>query len=277
MDRALSPCRRVTPDAATGRLQLTAATRGGRTVLTDVYRTAPFHPGPVHYRDGRADVILQDVSPGILPGDRLAIDVTVEHGAFLAVIGQGATKLFSTPHGFPAELTTSLMVGGGGALWWLPGPLIPYRDAVYAAATHVTLDEEARFALLEIITPGRTAMGEREAYTRLDLRLRIDVAGKPVLIERALRDPAARPWGFSSHQDEFRCSGALILVGYSVPGALDGCRDNVWLGADGDEKLAIVRGVSRDAAPLRDALISVLNRLGAGSQPLVPAGEAAGG
>ncbi len=68
-----------------------------------------------------------------------------------------------------------------------------------------------------------------------------------------------------------------MLVGYSVPGALDGSRDNVWLGADGDEKLAIVRGVSRDAAPLRDALISVLNRLGTGSQPLVPAGEAAGG
>ncbi|MBA3449864.1 MAG: urease accessory protein UreD [Chloroflexia bacterium] len=238
-----------------------AATTRGATVLTDVYRTAPFHPGPLHDREGRAEVIVQDVSPGILPGDRLAIDVTVVEGASLSVVGQSATKLYPSPSGLPAELRTSLTVGAGGALWWLPGALIPFRDAVYTSRTHVTLHEGSRFALLEIITPGRMAMGECHAYASLDLRLRIDVAGKPVMIERTMLDPIARPPAFAADRQDLRCSGALVLIGYPVPREIENCRADVWLGADGGPNLAIVSGVSYSAEPLRNALESVLRGL----------------
>jgi urease accessory protein len=240
-----------------GRLRLAAAVRGGRTVLTDVYRTAPFHPGPPHYRAGMAEVILQEVSPGHLPGDRLTAEVQVADGGALVVTGQGATRLYPSTNGGVAEARTSLTVRGG-TLWWLPGPLIPFRDACYEARTNVGLAEGSRFAHLEVITPGRSAMGERFAYQRLDLRLRINVDGRPRFVERTLLDPRERPLTAIGRQGEFPCAGSLVMMGYPVPSMPDYPSDDIWLGADGSPSLAIVRGLARSAEALREALLGML-------------------
>ena len=251
----------MTPGAVSGRLRLEAARRGARTVLADVYRSAPFHPGPVHYRSGRAEVLLQDVSPGIFPGDRLEIDVAVKEGAALIVSGQGATRVYPSPACITSEVSTRLRVERGGILWWLPGELIPFRDAIYSARTEVVLAEASRFALIEVVTPGRLSMGERDAYRRLDLRLRIDVAGKPRLIERALLDPHEEPLSMVGRQGSFACSGFLVAVGYSVPSMPDRCANGVWLGADGDYDLVVARGLAHAAAPLRETLLQLLQHM----------------
>lgn len=246
---------------ARGQLRLHAAVRQGRTVLTDAYRTAPFHPAPVRYRDGRAVVTLQDAGPGILPGDRLHATVTVDRGAELVVEAQGAARVYPSPHGLVAEAKTDLTVADGGTLWWLPGVMIPYRAARYESHVQVRLEPGARFALLDVLTPGRVAMGERDAFARLDLRTRIDVGGKPAFIDRALLDPVNRPAPSVGERDDSRCFGALTLVGYELPAAAIPDPSDVWLGADGDARLAIVRGVSRSAARLRDIMLWLLERL----------------
>jgi urease accessory protein UreH len=251
---------------ATGQLRLRASTSGERTVLTDVFRTAPFHPGPLHHRDGRAELILQDVSPGIFPEDRLAVDITVDEGATLAVSGQGATKTYGSPSGTRAELRTSLSVARAGTLWWLPGTLIPFQDARYLSLTTVQVTEGARFALIEVITPGRLAMGECDRYSQLDLRLSVETAGKPVLIERALLDPVAKPQTMTGSRGRFACFGSLIMIGYPLPTSVECADQDLWLGADGGYDLAIVRGVSQAAAPLQSALRTLLHQADAQRQ-----------
>jgi urease accessory protein len=250
----------MTASGAAGRLRLRATSRGDRTVLADAYRTAPFHPGPLHYRDGRAELILQDVSPGIFPEDRLEVDIAVDDGATLSVSNQGATKIYPSPSAAHAETQVSLSVAGGGVLWWLPGALIPFRDARYLARTTVRVTNGSRFALIEVITPGRLAMGECDLYSRLDLRLRIESAGTPVLIERTLLDPAERPLTMAGSRGRFACFGSLIMIGYPVPSRAECTDQNVWLGADGGYDLAIVRGVSLAAAPLQSALRALLHQ-----------------
>lgn len=204
-------------------------------------------------------MIVQDVSPGLLPGDRLETDVSVADGAALTVLGQGATRIYPSEHGIAAASRMTLRVRGTGTLWWLPGPLIPFRDARFEARTHVLLDNASRFASMEVITPGRTAMGECNAYQRLDLRLRIDVGGRARLIERALLDPRERPTAIAGSQGAFTCSGTLIMIGYSAPSALDSPGDGLWLGADGGVELMVVRGLARAAEPLRKALLDLLH------------------
>jgi urease accessory protein len=240
----------------TGQLRLRAARCGGRTVLADLYRTVPFHPGPVTYRGDMADVILQDVSPGLFPGDRLEIAVEVEDGAALSVAGQGATRLYPCPPGTAADARISLCVRGAGTLWWLPGFLIPFRDARYAARAEINLDEGAKLAYLEIVTPGRVAMGERFAFRRLDMRLRIVIGGRPRLVERTLLEPRDRPLDLRGSLGDFACAGALVLVGYQAPTRCDA--GDVWLGIGGSPALTVVRGLAQAVEPLRAALLGVL-------------------
>jgi urease accessory protein len=169
---------------------------------------------------------------------------------------------------------TTLHVGPGATLWWLPGELIPFHDANLLARTMIRLDEGARIALLEIVTPGRTAMDERFAYRRLDLRLRIDSCGKPLFVERAVLDPQSRPAARVGSLGPFCCSGTLILAGYDNVPAISRYDDDLWLAAGGGNGLALVRGIGRAAAPLRAALLDVLRQAAASAGSGAHAGGA---
>lgn len=237
-------------------MRLRAARLGERSVLAEVHRTAPFHPGPAHYPDGRtADVIVQGVGPGVFPGERLHASVVVDPGASLIVRGQGATKVYPSLSDVHCVMTNELAVGDGGTLWWLPGDLLPFADADLEAVTRVDLAAGARFALLEIVTSGRAARGERDAYRRLDLRLRIDRDGLPLLRERALLDPASRP---AAHGG-FDCAALLVMVGYSPPDpAALRLEGDGWAGMDSRGDVTIARAVGNVAHRLREGMMAVI-------------------
>ena len=209
--------------APTGHLRVRAARAGPRTVLSEVARTAPFHLGRASHRgnDGAAEAIVQQVGPGLFPGETLRVEVAVDPGAALTLRGQAATKVYPCPDpdGTPARLETRLRVAAGATLAYLPGALIPFRDAALVQETVVDLAPGARFALAEILTPGRVAMGERDAYRRLDLRLRIRLGGRLLLVERADLEPARRPTAAPGRHGGFAAAGTLYLVGFPVPAA----------------------------------------------------------
>jgi len=104
-------------------------------------------------------------------------------------------------------------------------------------------------------------MGESNVYSRLDLRLRLDVGGKVALIERAIFDPLERPLDLVGSQGGFSCAGSLVLFGYALPADLGCCSAEVWLGADHRDGLTVVRGLAHAAVPLRDAFLSILRNL----------------
>lgn len=252
-------------EPATGYLRLRAARLGGRTVLTEVGRSAPFHPSPAAYRggDGAAEVVVQAVGPGLFPGERLRADVIVGAGASLTVRGQGAAKVYPSPVGEAAVSLTQLTVAAGGSLQWLPGELIPFRGAVLRQETEAAVEPGGRLALLDLLTPGRVAMGERDAYARLELRLRVTVDGQPLLIERARLEPALRPLAVPGRHGGFDCVGLLVLVGWGAAArglGQSGRGEAVWWGSGGEGELAIVRLLGPSAQAVRGVAEGVLAR-----------------
>jgi urease accessory protein len=199
-----------------GILRLRAELRGGRTVLTDVYRTPPYVLGPPSYRSDhdQAEVIIQQVSPGLFSGEEHAIEITVAVGARLVVRGQSATKVYPCSEGETSCVRAKCVVEPDGELVLLPGELIPFQDADVRQVTDVALAKGARLITSEIITPGRVAMGECNCYRRLDLRLTIRREDRPVLIDRTLIEPNVRdPHRLGIH-GAFPCAGSLYLIGF---------------------------------------------------------------
>jgi urease accessory protein UreH len=237
---------------------------GDRTVLTRVDRTAPFHLGPVSYRSGHAEVIVQQVGPGLFPGDDLVVEVDIAPGAELTLRGQAATKVYPCPPGARSQQRTLLRVDAGGRLRVFPGELIPFRDASYHQQTDVELASGARCALAEVVGPGRSAMGERDAYRRLDLHLRLRVDGRPVLIERSRLEPAHYRLDVPGRHGATPWVGVLIVAGY---GGVDltppPAGDPVWWGAgrtaQGDVQM--VRLLGPTAQGIRLAIRRLLHEI----------------
>jgi urease accessory protein UreH len=251
-----------------GRLRIAAALQAGRTVLTAVERTAPFALGPPSYRagPGTAEVIVQQVGPGIFPGDDLLVELTVRTGARLVVRGQGATRLYPCPEGTSARLRTEIRVESGGELVLLPGEVIPFRDAELRQETVAEVSAGGRLILTEIVTPGRLAMGERDVYRRLDLRLRLVVDGRPALVERARLEPRLRPLNQPGRHGPFAVAGALYVVG-GVPFPLAGLTspDGCLLGAGNTGDVAIARLLAPTAQIARETFQAAIERMRAAS------------
>jgi len=202
-----------------GRLAIRAERIGGKTVVTAVHRTEPFHLGaPVdRVGDGRAEIIIQSVGPGLLPGDETATELAAGPGAFLIVRDQAALKLFSSRDGGAAVSHVQLRAEAGATLIFLPGELIPYRDARFKQTTEIEVEPGGRIAFAEIITPGRTGMGETDRYARLDLRVRARIGGDLVLLDRAVLEPALRPLTAIGRHGAHPVSAALYLIGADWP------------------------------------------------------------
>jgi len=209
---------------------------------------------------GRAEVIVQGVGPGIFPGDDLRVELTAGAGANIVVRGQGATKLYPAPDAAGGAISrTTLRVATGGTLVYLPGELIPFRRAVYRGETAVEVAAGGQLALGEILTQGRVAMGERDAYTRLELRLRAEVGGRVVLLERGVLEPALRPLSAPGRHGGFGCVGSLYLFGdgWRTPDADTGIGPVRW-GAGGGEGYVLVRLFGPTAQAVRRAIGEML-------------------
>ena len=238
------------PPRPPGALRIHAERRGERTVLTEQYRSVPFHLSAPSYRagDGTAEVIVQQVGPGLFPDDDLLTEITVGPGARLVVRGQSATKLYPCPPDRPARVTVRLRVAVGGWLAWAPGPLIPFRDGALRQEVTADLATGARLILADVTTPGRVAMGERDAYRWLDLRCRVTVDNRIVFADRSWLDPRSKPLTSPARSDSFNCAGALYLFGVGPldPGAGER-RPDLWWQAGGSEAMTMVRYLGRTA------------------------------
>lgn len=229
---------------ASGTLRIHAERRGERTVLTEQYRSVPFHLSTPSYRagDGTAEVIVQQVGPGLFPDDDLLTEITVGPGARLVVRGQSATKLYPCPPDRSARVTVRLRVAAGGWLAWAPGPLIPFRDGALRQEVTAELAMGARLILADVTTPGRVAMGEREAYQWLDLRCRVTVDNRIVFADRSWLDPRSRPLISPARSGDFDCFGALYLFGFGpLDLGADKRRPDLWWQAGGSEAMTMVR------------------------------------
>lgn len=215
-----------------GRIRIRAERLGSRTVLVESFRSVPFHIGPPSDRAGRgcAGVIVQNVGPGALPGDRLLLDLDVGPAAMLCVRGQGANRVHPSRSRVPAVIENRLRVARGGLLVFLPGELIPYRTARLRQVTTIEVAEGGHLALVETLTRGRESMGERDVYSSLDLRVRASYGGRPCLVERALLEPAVHPLKSSGRHGPFAVSASLYLLGehWQLPAERHGGGAVVW-------------------------------------------------
>lgn len=242
-----------------GRLHLAARPHRGQTVLSDLRRTVPFAVGPISRRGGNAAVIVQQVGPGLMPGDDLLQTVTLEPEARLTVRGQSATKVYPSPADACTRLTTELEIGPGADLRFLPGELIPFRDAVLLQSTRALIAAGGRLALAEIMTLGRVAMGECGQFRSLDLRLTIEIEGETVLRERARLGSARRLAAIGRH-GAFPIAGVLYLVGWPPTGcrSIDSPDAVVAIAPAADPRLIVARILAGTPQAAHDAVAEIL-------------------
>jgi urease accessory protein len=166
-------------------LELRFAAHGARTELVTnrhfgpLRVQRPFHPEP----NGACHVYVLHPPGGVVGGDRLDLNVTVDPGAHALLTMPAATKLYRSA-GPCSEVRQTLRVAADARLEWLPHETIAFSAAIADIATRVELAPGARFLGWEVLCLGRPASLER--FERGEVRQRIEIAqsGRALYFER---------------------------------------------------------------------------------------------
>ncbi len=138
-----------------------------KTVIKELFSKVPLQVQKTLYVEESfpqmAYVYIMSPSGGILQGDRLRIDVSLENGAQAHVTTQAATKIYRMNRNYAAQLV-NVFVGDGCYLELIPDQLIPYRNARFYQYVKLQVHENATVLYSEIITPGRVSSGEYFKY-----------------------------------------------------------------------------------------------------------------
>ena len=200
-----------------------------------------------HVSGAACAVCVVTFGAGLVDGDDVSLDVTVEPGATLVLFTQASTKVFR------GRASQSLRAEVHGTLALLPDPVAPFADADYTQRVDVSLHgDAASCVLLDGVTAGRPAFGERWAPSRVDLRTRVR-RGDRVVLSDALRLDA-RDGSIARRMDRFDALVTLASVGPAAVARAIGesaeiARDVVVAASlRGDVSLARIAAISPEIA-----------------------------
>ncbi len=120
---------------------------------------------------------------GLLAGDTIDLDVRVGPDAAALLATQSSTKIYKSENGVTARQTLSAAVGDGALLALLPDPVCPFAGAVYEQRQHVELAPGASLVLVDALTSGRVARGERYRFASYRTVTEIAVDGRLVVLD----------------------------------------------------------------------------------------------
>ena len=108
-------------------------------------------------------VFLLTYGGGLVGGDKISLDVSLEESTRLVLVTQGSTKIFKSPtRSIVSGQTLSVTIAKGASLCYLPDPTQPFSESVYEQRQTFFVDPHGASSLcvLDWVSEGRRARGE---------------------------------------------------------------------------------------------------------------------
>ncbi|MDC8450639.1 MAG: urease accessory protein UreD [Nitrospira sp.] len=174
-----------------GELKLAYAKRDHRTIISYSYFTTPWKLLPPIYLDdtGAAYTLLVNPSGGLVGGDQLSIDMSLDRDAHVLISSPSANRVYRSESKV-SQQHINITVGPGAILEWVPEHTIPFAGSRFRQILHATLAPGATLLLWDAVASGRIAREERWAFTDLENEIRITTASGRSLLERYVINPA---------------------------------------------------------------------------------------
>lgn len=156
--------------------------RDGRTCLRDLYQQGCGKIRLPRTHSSALEAVLINTAGGITGGDALEWSAEVAGQGHMVLTTQACERSYRST-GATAEVKTTLRVGPGGHLDWLPQETILFAGSKLSRRLDVDLDEGATLTAIEAVLLGRDAMGETARDAVFADRWRIRRCGRLVHAE----------------------------------------------------------------------------------------------
>jgi urease accessory protein len=251
---------------ASGGVRLRFGKVGLRTHRLELAETGGYRARFPTTFDPTCEAVLINTGGGMAGGDSMRVEAVLDAGSDAAITTQAAEKIYRSQDS-ETRIETSLSVGPGASLAWLPQESIIFSGAKLARGLSIDLAADARLIACESVFFGRSAMGETLARGSLRDRWRIRRAGRLVFADDLRLDGAiATTLDRPAIAAGARAAATIVAAGPAHLGKLDKLREiaacpDVEVGAGIVAELVVVRLLSLEAQALRRVLVTLLECL----------------
>jgi urease accessory protein len=168
-------------------LQLLLAKRGNATRLRQCRHQGPLYVQKAFYPEGEelAHLYLLHPPGGVVSGDQLRIEVTLEEQAQALITTPGAARIYRARDTLPLQQQSiELVAGEACSLEWFPLETIVYNGACVELDTTIRLAADSHFIGWELTCFGLPASGELFERGSFRQRYRVWQEGLPAFVEQ---------------------------------------------------------------------------------------------
>jgi len=187
----------------------------GTTVLTRALAASPLRLlNPKNSGTG-AWVYTATFGGGLLGGDAISIDATLDGGTCVLLSTQASTKVYRADNGAAQRLR--VCAADDSLFLLLPDPVTPFARARYEQEQHFDLAPRATLVAVDWMTAGRVSSGERWQFTSYSSRTFVRRDGRVVLHDALRLDP--EDGTLAARLERFNCVASIVAIGPAVRAA----------------------------------------------------------
>lgn len=237
-------------DSANGHAALAVSLVHGLSTATTAWARTPMKLLTPRSRGESVWAYTSSFGGGMVAGDRTRLDVTVDAGARCFLGTQASTKIYRNPSRLPCSHELTAWVDDGAMLILAPDPVQCFAGSSYEQRQHFTLAGGANLVMVDWMSAGRTARGERWNFQRYLSRNLIERDGRKLLVDALRLDADDGALDAKFRGGRFNCFATLALIGPQLTEHARALLD--WCAAQPIEPQA---GLVFAASPLQEGML----------------------
>jgi urease accessory protein len=210
MISTLSHPQTARPRAGDGRVRIQSL--NDRSVVTSAAANSPLKLLTPRNRNRSAWIFTSTYGGGLLGGDSISLDVDTEAGTRCLLSTQASTKIYKSDDA-PSRQRLNVNVGAGAVCVSAPDPIVCFEHANYEQSQTFELEADASLLMIDSLTSGRRARGERWAFSRYESHTRVRRSNITIFDETIVLDAADGPIGGALRMGRCDCFATMLMTG----------------------------------------------------------------
>jgi urease accessory protein len=150
---------------------------------------------------------------GLVAGDEMRLELRVDAGACCFLSTQASTKVYRNPQGRPCSFVLDAELASRSLLVLAPDPVQCFAEATYRQEQSFRLADDANLVLVDWLSAGRSARGERWAFDRFASTNRVSRSGKLIFLDSVLLERGEHQIAAAFRTGRFNCLAMVALFG----------------------------------------------------------------
>lgn len=153
---------------------------------------------------------------GLVAGDQTRLDLEVRARARCFLGTQASTKVYRNPMARACGHESDVTLHGESLLVFAPDPVQAFAGSRYRQRQLFNVADSASLVLLDWLSSGRAACGERWEFDCFESRNDVLIEGRRVFVDSLRLDSVGQPLASTHRLGRFNCLATLLLLGPMV-------------------------------------------------------------